>query len=193
VAQPNDSISLEDYRALARFRYELRQFLHFSELAARSASLEPQQHQLLLALKGLSPGGQATVGQLADWLQIQHNSAVELTGRVAERGFVEREQDQDDRRRVQVRLTPAGERVLHELSLNHRAELRLLAPALLQSLRALVSESRAAADGNGAAGSGKAATAERGAPAIESRVLRLRRPDSRRRGLRRRDGASSDA
>ncbi|MCC7103893.1 MAG: MarR family transcriptional regulator [Chloroflexi bacterium] len=193
MAIPDDSISLDDYRALARFRYELRRFLHFSGQAARSAHLEPQQHQLLLALKGLAPGGHATVGQLADWLQIQHNSAVELAGRVAERGFITREQDRDDRRRVQVRLTSAGESVLRRLSIDHRAELRLLAPALLQSLRELVVEPGAVPDGNGAGGSGKAATGERGAAVIESRVLRPRRPDIYPRGLSRRDAAASDA
>ena len=44
-----------DYEALAEFRYALRQFLHFSEDAARAAGLTPQQHQAMLAIKGF-PG-----------------------------------------------------------------------------------------------------------------------------------------
>ncbi|HEY2034092.1 MAG TPA: hypothetical protein VGH02_10445, partial [Rhizomicrobium sp.] len=42
-----------DYRALAEFRFLLRRFMAFSEEAARAAGLAPQQHQALLAIKGL--------------------------------------------------------------------------------------------------------------------------------------------
>ena len=52
----DDDISLSDYRALAEFRYQIRRFLHFSEQMARRAGLESQQHQVLLALKGLPEG-----------------------------------------------------------------------------------------------------------------------------------------
>ena len=64
-------ITLSEYQALAEFRYQLRCFLRFSEQAARTVGLEPQQHQLLLALKGLPEGRIATVGELAERLQIQ--------------------------------------------------------------------------------------------------------------------------
>ena len=39
--------------AMAELRYQIRLFLRFSENAARQAGIEPQQHQLLLAVKGL--------------------------------------------------------------------------------------------------------------------------------------------
>src|SRR3954463_3544597 len=86
-----------DYVALARFRFELRQFLHFSERAAHAAGLEPQQHQLLLALKGLPTTQEPpTVGNVATWLAIQHHSAVELVDRAVVRGLVRREHDAQD-------------------------------------------------------------------------------------------------
>ncbi len=128
----------EDYRALAAFRRELRRFLHFSEQSARAAGLEPQQHQLLLALRGLAADCPASVGGVADWLQIQHHSAVELVDRAAEHGLVAREPDTVDRRRVLVRLTPRGRSVLRDLSLRHQAELRTAAPALLAALGQLL-------------------------------------------------------
>ena len=131
-------LSDEDYRALAEFRRELRRFLHFSEQSARAAGLEPQQHQLLLALRGLAPDQAAPVGAIADWLQIQHHSAVELVDRAAEHGLVVREPDTVDRRRVLVRLTPRGQAVLRDLSLRHQAELRSAAPALLAALGPLL-------------------------------------------------------
>jgi len=56
-----DDLSMADYQALAEIRYQIRRFLHFSEQTAREAGLVPQQHQLLLALKGLPAGRKATI------------------------------------------------------------------------------------------------------------------------------------
>ncbi len=135
---PTHEISISDYRALAEIRYQIRRFLRFSERAAREAGLKPQQHQLLLALKGLPEGKKATIGELAERLQIQHHSAVELIDRLAERGFIQRLRDEADQRKVVIRLTPRGEEVLRKLSRLHYTELQLEGPALLQDLRTLL-------------------------------------------------------
>jgi DNA-binding MarR family transcriptional regulator len=132
-----DDLTIADYRALADFRYRLRRFLHFSERAARAARLEPQQHQLLLALRGIPDGVEATVGALAERLQIQHHSTVELVDRMEEHGLVRRHRGRTDRRQVRVGLTPRGERLLRLLSEHHRAELRALTPMLVRSLGVL--------------------------------------------------------
>lgn len=131
-------ISQAEYRALAEFRYELRRFMHFSEQAARAAGLEPQQHQLLLALKGMPERKDTSVGELAERLQIQHHSTVELVNRMVERRLLERRRDESDQRRVLVALTPYGEEVLKKLSLLHRMELRTTGPALVKALNALI-------------------------------------------------------
>ncbi|HAT43924.1 MAG TPA: MarR family transcriptional regulator [Ktedonobacter sp.] len=134
-----DEISITEYQALAEFRYELRRFLRFSEQAARAAGFEPQQHQLLLAIKGLPEGKQATISALAERLQIAHHSTVELIDRLVERGFIQRCRGESDQRWVLVRLTPQGEEALRNLSLAHRAELRSAGPALVQTLTLLLS------------------------------------------------------
>lgn len=128
-----------DYRALAEFRYGIRRFLNFSEQAARAAGLEPQQHQALLALKGLPKSSKATVGVLAERLQIHHHSAVELVDRLEAHGLVRRVRGTADRREVLLRPTPRGERILRELSLPHRAELKSAGPTLLRALKAAIS------------------------------------------------------
>ena len=130
-------ITSQEYQALAEFRYQLRRFLHFSEQAAREVGLEPQQHQLLLAIKGLPADRTASVGELAERLQIQHHSTVELINRMAERGLLKRSRDENDSRRVLVSLTEHGDEVLQKLSLLHRIELRTTGPALVQALNAL--------------------------------------------------------
>lgn len=113
-----------DYRALADFRYELRQFLLFSEKAAGDAGLPARHHQALLAIKGFAP---ATVGDLAERLGIKAHSAGELVNRLVAAKLVRRVPDEVDRRRVYLELLPAAERKLEALTLAHRAELKRLA------------------------------------------------------------------
>lgn len=133
----SDELSGERYEALAEFRYQLRRFQRFSEASARSADLEPQQHQLMLAIKG-SPEGSLTVGQLAERLQIQHHSAVELVARAETRGLVIRTRGEADRRQVFVTLTPAGAKTLSELSWVHHRELQSAAPELIRVLQRII-------------------------------------------------------
>ena len=97
---------------------------------------------LLLSLKGLPPNVRPKIAEVAERLQIQHHSAVELVNRLEAGGFVRRQRGSEDRREVHLQLTPKGEKVLRELSLHHRSELRSQGPALLESLEQLVAESR---------------------------------------------------
>jgi DNA-binding MarR family transcriptional regulator len=131
-----------DYRALADFRFQIRQFLHFSELAAHSEGLQPQQHQLLLAARALTVSRAPTIGELAGHLLIQHHSAVGLTDRLAERGLVERVRGSGDRRQVRIRLTAEGERTLARLSSAHRTELLNSGPRLVVALAGLLRQPR---------------------------------------------------
>jgi DNA-binding MarR family transcriptional regulator len=129
------SLTSSDYEALAELRYQVRRFLHFSEQASRQAGLEPRQHQLLLAVKGLPGDVRPRIGELAERLQIQHHSAVELVNRLARGGYIRRHRAEKDRREVLLELTPKGEKVLRELSLHHREELRSQGPALIAALK----------------------------------------------------------
>src|SRR5580704_16761611 len=127
------SLTLADYQSLAELRYQIRHFLHFSEQAAREAGLEPRQHQLMLTLKGLPAEIRPKIGELAERLQIQHHSTVELVNRLAAGGYVKRHRGGEDRREVLLSLTPKGEKILRTLSLHHKAELRMRGPALVAS------------------------------------------------------------
>jgi DNA-binding MarR family transcriptional regulator len=133
-------IPMDEYRALAEFRFQIRRFVHFSEQAAHAAGLETRQHQLMLALKGFPEGKSATISDLAERLQLQHHSTVELIGRSVRQGLVARCRGTADRRQVFVTLTPHGESLLRDLSLHHRRELRTAGPALVRTLRALINE-----------------------------------------------------
>ncbi|MCC7196086.1 MAG: MarR family transcriptional regulator [Gemmatimonadaceae bacterium] len=132
------AVTGHEYRSLADVRHAIRQFLAFSEAAARKAGVEPQQHQLLLAIRGLPEGARADVTTLAERLQVRHHSAVELIGRAEAAGFVARAADPADARRVIVRLTRRGGSVLERLSRRHRAKIASLSRRLDAALRTLV-------------------------------------------------------
>jgi DNA-binding MarR family transcriptional regulator len=131
-----------NYMDLAAFRYEIRRFLNFSERAARDVGVEPHQHQALLAIKGVPPGSTATVGFLAERLQVQHHSACELSDRLQEKGLIRRWRREADRREVLLQLTRRGEKLLEGLAAAHRTELRVAGPKLMKALRAVVSQNR---------------------------------------------------
>ena len=126
-----------DYRALAAFRRSIREFLSFSESAARGNGLTPQQHQAILAIRGLSDDGDMSVGSLAGHLMVQHHSAVELVDRLAQAGLIERATATEDRRKVNVRLTDRAHALLEQLSRVHLVELRRRAPELAKILKGL--------------------------------------------------------
>ncbi|MDQ1693204.1 MAG: hypothetical protein QOH85_739 [Acidobacteriaceae bacterium] len=124
---------------LAEFRYRLRGFLHFSEQAATAAGLQPQQHQLLLQIAGAPAGAVPTIAYAAERLGLRHNSVVELANRSEDEGLLERTSDEVDARRVLLRVTPRGNRVLHKLAAHHRSELEIMGPALIEVLTAIAS------------------------------------------------------
>lgn len=128
-------LTLVDYRALAEFRYQIRKFLHFSDQAVEAAGMERGQYQLMLSIKGMLDGPRPRIRDVANRMQIQHHSAVELINRLEAGGYVRRERGLDDRREVLLALTPKGEKVLAELALHHHEQLQEAAPRLVESLR----------------------------------------------------------
>lgn len=96
--------------------------------------LEAQQYELLLAIKGLPDGKQPTVKEIADQLQIQHHSAVELASRLANRGLLRRDRSPEDRRAVFLTVTKAGEKLVDEIVQYSFQQLEEEAPALVKTL-----------------------------------------------------------
>jgi DNA-binding MarR family transcriptional regulator len=122
--EPHRTLSKSTFDRLAEIRYQLRRFIRFSEHAARSAGITPQQHQLLLAIKGFPGREHATPAELAERLQIRHNACVGLVNRSEQCGLVHRSPHPDDHRSVFVHLSGRGERILEKLSHTHLEELR---------------------------------------------------------------------
>lgn len=135
-------INTAEYRALAELRYRIRLFLREGDAVAQAAGLEPQQYLLLLAIRGLPEGEEATVRMLAARLVLKHHSVVELIDRLEMRGYVRRTRGREDRRRVLVSLLPRGERMLEQVALHRIGELRSNGHQLVRAIDELLEHTR---------------------------------------------------
>lgn len=122
----NPSLSKKQFEALSEFRYQLRRFLHFSEEAAKSEGITPLQYQLLLHIRGFPGRDWATVGELAERLQMKHHGVVALLTRCEEAKLIRRQKSETDRREVEIHLLKDGAKRLERLAALHEAELRSL-------------------------------------------------------------------
>jgi DNA-binding MarR family transcriptional regulator len=134
-----------NYEAMAELRYQIRRFLRFSENAARQAGIEPQQHQLLMTIKGLPAGVKPNIRVLAERMQLQHHSTVELIDRLVDRGLLSRLRATDDRRQVLVKLTRDGEEFLENLALHHLQEWQSAGPTFVKLLQAVIDDAEGSA------------------------------------------------
>lgn len=131
-------ITTREYRALAELRCRIRHFLGEGDTAARAAGLEPQQYLLLLMIRGLPEGKEATIRTLAERLALKHHSVVELIDRMEAHGYVKRTRGRDDRRRVLVSLQPRGQRMLEDVARRRIHELRSYGHELVQAIDQLL-------------------------------------------------------
>lgn len=133
-------ITTDEYRTLAELRYRIRHFLREGDAVARAAGLEPQQYLLLLTIRGLPQGQEATIRTLAERLALKHHSAVELIDRLEMHGYVRRHRVRDDRRRVLVSLLPRGERILEQVARHRIGELRSNGHELVRTIDQLLAK-----------------------------------------------------
>lgn len=124
----------EDYAALAEWRYALRRFLRASEQITTAAGVSPTQYQLLLFVRG-SAGRALAIEELAEKLQIRHQSAVGLVDRCERVGLVRRRRDPANRRRVLVQTTRRGSGLLRRLAAEHFGTIEKLGRAFFPPLR----------------------------------------------------------
>lgn len=132
------------YRALAEFRYQVRKFLRHMEEHNRKLGIHPQQYQLVLAVQGLPDSQAPTIGRLAERMQLNHNSMVELVDRCERRGLLRRMRAASDRRQVTLRITAEGHALLRQLGSAARQELSKSGPALVDSVLHLTRGTKAA-------------------------------------------------
>jgi DNA-binding MarR family transcriptional regulator len=139
---------LEQLKSLAEFRFQMRKFLSFSEMASERCGIGAQQYQLMQVIAAMPEDQQASITYLSERMILRHNSTVELVDRAERSGLVRREHDEKDLRRSLVQLTPQGETVLKRLVAEHLSELAPRAEHLIAALRMLQGQ-QVAADESG--------------------------------------------
>ena len=141
-AEMRFNLTTRDYARLAAFRHALRGFIRFSETAAAEVGLTAQHYQVMLILRACPEDRRVTIANLAEELFIKHNSAVGLVDRLAQEGLIARKPSSADRRKVELRLTARGRRVLSRLAATHRRQLRLSVPVMKRLLLELSRQER---------------------------------------------------
>lgn len=124
------TLDKSDYEALLNLRSAIRRYVRFVDEGARAVGITPQQHQVLLAIKGQTEREWATVTEISEDLQLKHNSTVGLANRCVAAGLVRKETSSQDHRYVRIFLTSKGERLLEELSQRNVNQLHLLQNAI---------------------------------------------------------------
>jgi DNA-binding MarR family transcriptional regulator len=144
-----EKITETEYRALGELRYLIRRFVQEGDVTAKQAGLEPQQYLLLLALRGLPAGEEATISKLAERLSLRHHSTVELIDRLESHGFVKRMRGKEDRRQVLVGLQPRGAKLLEKVVEQRIIELRSNGRALVSAISSLLEPRKRVLSSNG--------------------------------------------
>ncbi len=117
------ALGKKEIEALSDFRYQLRCFLRFSEDLTHKYGITNLQYLLLLHVKGYKGRNWATVGELAERLQSQHNGVVSLASRCEKLGLIYRQRGTVDKREVEIHLTPEGNKLVIKIASLHRKEL----------------------------------------------------------------------
>lgn len=144
-----EKITETEYRALGELRYLIRRFVQEGDVTAKQAGLEPQQYLLLLALRGLPQGEEATISRLAERLSLRHHSTVELIDRLESHGLVKRMRGKEDRRQVLVGLQPRGAKLLEKVVEQRIIELRANGRALVAAISSLLEPRKRVLSSNG--------------------------------------------
>ena len=119
----NEILSKKEFETLSNFRYQLRCFIRFSEDITREFGVTNLQYLLLLHVKGYKNREWATIGELAERLQTQHNGVVALASRCEKLGLIYRKRGVVDKREVEIHLTADGNKLVKRIAKLHRNEL----------------------------------------------------------------------
>lgn len=143
-AKTSRPLTEAEYVALAEFRFQLRRFMRTMEEEVRAQQVNPQQYQLVLAIKGLPKSDVPSISCLAERMQLNHNSMVELVDRCEERGLIRRLRSATDRRQVTLAITSDGENLLKKLGNAARGELKNISHHLVESVLKVTGDQRPA-------------------------------------------------
>lgn len=116
---------LEQLAFRSQLRYFYRRAISALDAAAAEFGLSPMGYHAILVLGGSGPEGMWE-HELIDNLASSSAHTSVLTRQLVNRGLVERDREGADRRRVHLRLSPEGWRVVAVIARQHRERLHEL-------------------------------------------------------------------
>jgi DNA-binding MarR family transcriptional regulator len=132
---------MTSYAALAAFHTQLQRLVDSTDQRTREAGLQRTKLRMLLAIRR-QPAA-ATIGALAQALNIDRTTVVEVVDELVRQGFVTRQRDPHDRRRFLISLTPTGHEWIGPVVEGELRELASAGPELLRTLRAVIAHASA--------------------------------------------------
>ena len=125
----------EYFCSIAEAHHVIRKVFRLVDEQAKKAGLEPLEHKLLIQVFG-APGAPLPVRAVADRLDVSPALASRLLTGLADRGLVQREPGEDDRRVTRVTITDAGQRLLAAIDRDVRKQVGLFQDRLTDDDRA---------------------------------------------------------
>lgn len=116
VKKKTPTLPKAELEARSRLRTQVRHFEQAGEESARAHGITPAQYLLLLHIAGTPGRDWALVGELAARMLLAHHSAVGLVSRSESAGLVRRVRGSEDKREVQVHLTPRGSELVQAIA-----------------------------------------------------------------------------
>ncbi len=135
-------LTLDEYRELADFRYQIRCLERAIEDHARETGLSLDSYALLLAVQGLPEGAQPTIGALSDLMRMPREQVGQIVAVAVEHGEMTRSSPEAEGTDDWVKLTRTGREALRRMSLANRNDLERSGTRLAQSLLAVVKQAR---------------------------------------------------
>ena len=135
-------LTLDEYRELAEFRYQIRCFHKATEDQARELGVSLDSYALLLAVQGLPEGVRPTVSALSDRMCMPRERVGQIVAGAVEHGEITRSSPEAEGIDDWVKLTRNGREALRRMSLASRDELERSGPRLAQALLAVVKQGR---------------------------------------------------
>jgi DNA-binding MarR family transcriptional regulator len=135
-------LTLDEYRELAEFRYQIRCFQSVTEERARDLGIDLDSWLLLLVVQGLPEGVQPTVGGLSERMCIPKEEVNRLIDLAVTRGDITRSSSEAGGTADWVKLTRNGRELLRRMSLANRDELERTGPELVRALNAVLKQRR---------------------------------------------------
>ncbi|MEP6717311.1 MAG: hypothetical protein ABJC09_17190 [Terriglobia bacterium] len=134
-------LTLEEYRELAEFRYQISERGRRCERAAQEMGIRSNLYLLLLTVQGLPEGALPTMTTLAQRMCLPPMTMSALVDEAAGQVLVTRSSNMGDGTDW-IKLTRAGRETLHRITIAVREDLEMAGPDLACALQAVIRQRR---------------------------------------------------